>query len=133
MTERHSIKSNKDFRYDLKIGELYEQQLADILSNKTVEVKTDLLYYKTGNIFIEFECRGKLSGLATTKADHFAFILLAEDGTPSIHIFETAKLKKALKLIHKKEVLRTVNGGDDNLSRGYLVKFKKIIDNYGLD
>ncbi len=48
-----------DFRHDLKIGQLAEKALADIIENKTVEVKNDLKASKTGNLFIEYHSRGK--------------------------------------------------------------------------
>ena len=46
---------NNDFKYDLKFGQVKEEELANIFSNKTVEVKrcTGAIY----NVFVEYECR----------------------------------------------------------------------------
>jgi hypothetical protein len=65
--------SNKGFEYDLKLGQERENALAQILGNdSTIEVKSDRMARKTGNVFIEVESRGKPSGLSTTLADHWA-------------------------------------------------------------
>lgn len=127
----NTIESNKDFRYDLKIGELFEEQLASILSDKTIEVKTDLKYKYTGNIFIETRSRGKLSGLTITKADFYAFILPSIDNTPCVAIFKTDRLKSVLKTMYKKDLLKTIKGGDNGTSSGFLVKLNKLIYEYG--
>jgi|TARA_R110000782_G_scaffold21110_1_gene56882 hypothetical protein len=60
------VDSNNDNKYDLKM----------ITKGKetTYEIKTDVKcapVYDTGNIFIEFESRGKDSGIVVTKADWF--------------------------------------------------------------
>ena len=44
---------NNDFRYDLKIGQIAEKELDDIFKDKKIEVKTDFIAQKTGNVFIE--------------------------------------------------------------------------------
>ena len=41
---------NNDFKYDLKIGQLGEKHLNEILNNKKIEVKTDFKAQKTGNV-----------------------------------------------------------------------------------
>jgi len=58
----HSV--NRDYRYDLKM--FYPA------TNKfyTYEIKTDF-YENTGNILIEFESRGKKTGITITEADYF--------------------------------------------------------------
>ena len=64
-----------DFRYDLEVGQVAEAGLADIFENKKVEVKRDLKSKETGNIFIEYQSRGKPSGLATTESDFYCFVI----------------------------------------------------------
>lgn len=39
----------------------------------TIEIKADRQTRNTGNIFIEFECNGKPSGITTSKADLWAY------------------------------------------------------------
>ncbi len=57
------IESSSSKGFDIKI----------ISQNLTFEVKNDLMAEKTGNIAIEYECRGKPSGLAVTTADYWVY------------------------------------------------------------
>jgi hypothetical protein len=77
------------------------------------EVKTDM-YPDTGNLVVEFECRGNPSGISVTKADYFTtyFTKLGE-----IWNIKTSDLKS---LISKNE-LRKVPGGDDKKTMMYLI------------
>lgn len=43
----------------------------------TYEVKTDVYPRDTGNMVIEFECRGKASGINATTADYFTYFFPA--------------------------------------------------------
>ena len=60
---------NADFQYDLKFGKEGETEIAKLLNNSEVEVKRDRQTQKTGNVYIEYESRGKPSGIKTTKAN----------------------------------------------------------------
>lgn len=62
------LNKNNDYRYDLKM----------FFRNKeyTYEVKTDIYPVDTGNIVIEFESRGKPSGISVTEADYFVTYFL---------------------------------------------------------
>ena len=66
---------NSDFKWDLKVGQLHEEWLGDLLQSKTIEVKRDFMASRTGRVFVEFFCRNKPSGIATTQAKFWAFIL----------------------------------------------------------
>jgi len=55
---------NNDFRYDLKVGQVAEELLAELLTNKKIEVKRDLRAIETGNIYVEYFSRGKASGIS---------------------------------------------------------------------
>jgi|TARA_R110000851_G_scaffold109897_3_gene232343 hypothetical protein len=87
-----------DFDLDLQFGEFHEELLFQSLSKKsniTVEVKTDRLAAKTGNLAIEFKYKGKPSGILTTKADEWFFVVLEEDGSVRYRFnVPTARLKK---------------------------------------
>jgi hypothetical protein len=115
------MKFNSDFAFDLQMGQAEEIWLSDLLKSKTVEVKRDYMAAKTGNLFVEFESRGKASGLATTRADFWAFIL---DGERVI-ILPTEFLKRVCREIFKEG--RTVKGGDSNTSMGVLVKIEELV------
>ncbi len=106
---------NNDWRYDLKLGEKGENLLANILLLKgdTIEVKTDFQAQETGNVFVEYKSRDKLSGISTSIATFWAFIISNEQ----IVIIEMEKLKKLCKI----KGLKRVKGGDDNTSEGVLL------------
>ncbi len=66
---------NNNFERDLIMGEMYERKLSDKFAGKSIEVKTDLMWCETGNIFIEYQCRNKPSGIETTLSEDYIFIL----------------------------------------------------------
>ena len=112
---------NSDFRYDLKVGQLHEKMLAGLLESKTIEVKRDFRASQTGKVFVEFFCRGKPSGISTTEADFWCFIL---DGETAI-MLPTSKLEGlANKAADNNQV---VCGGDNNLSHGVLIEVADLV------
>ena len=109
-----------DFRYDLEVGQVAEAGLADTFENKKIEVKRDLKAKDTGNIFIEYESRGKPSGLASTQSDFYCFVV--ED----LHIMlPTSQLKDIARSYIGTG--RDVRGGDNNTSKGILLRLKDLI------
>ena len=116
---------NSDFQYDLKFGQEGETQIANLLNNSEIEVKRDRQTKETGNVYIEYESRGKPSGLATTKANKWAYIL--QDGC--MLIIDTKLLKKALRyLIKNKLCIKDMRGGDNNTSLGVLVNVERLME-----
>ncbi len=65
---------NSDFKYDLEIGQKYETMLGELLG-QTIEVKRDFKALETKNIFVEYESRGKRSGISTTLATYWCYWL----------------------------------------------------------
>jgi hypothetical protein len=62
-----SVADRKKFDLDLEYGKVREQQVADMLQDKKIEVKSERdVWQKTGNIAIEYECYGKPSGINAT-------------------------------------------------------------------
>ena len=117
-------KAREGFDLDLKHGESREGSLATLLrGGKTVEVKSDGACRRTGNLFVEFEQRGRPSGLAVTTADYWAF----EHNDDEWLIIPTAKLKKIAASYYKQG--RVAWGGDHNNYRGVLVPLKALIEN----
>jgi hypothetical protein len=114
------MKYNNDFRFDLEIGQKYETKLAELLGKK-IEVKRDFKCLETGNIFVEYASRNKLSGIATSEADYYCYWL------SDYHFIMVEKEK--LKNICKRylETNRDVLGGDSNTSRGILLPLKEFI------
>lgn len=119
----NNLEYNNDFKYDLKVGQLTEKWLGELLSGKTLEVKRDFRASRTGKVFVEFFCRGKPSGIATTEADFWAFVI---DGNYVV-ILPTEALKEIVEF--HKEKGWVMSGGDNNVSQGALVRVERLIKN----
>ena len=119
---RLTVDFNSDFRHDLEVGQLSEKFLANLLENRTIEVKRDFLAAKTGNVFVEYESRGKPSGIATSTADYWAFVLDDE----RIIMIPRGLLKVMAREAFEADRLAT--GGDSNTSRGVLVRVRELVE-----
>ena len=110
-----------NFRYDLKVGQVAEQALADIFEKSKVEVKRDLKAKTTGNLYIEYESRGKPSGISRSEADYWCFVF------ENLFIFiETNKLKEMIEPM--KGSTMDKRGGDKNSSKGILLPLERLTE-----
>jgi len=116
------MKHNNDFRYDLKFGKIGEKYLDKILTKEKIEVKTDRQARETRNVFVEYESRGKDSGIITTESKWYCFVL----SNDNIIFISTKKLKKLCRkyLGTNKDII----GGDDNTSKGVLLPIYELIN-----
>ena len=124
---------NNDFKYDLALGQLGEGFIGKMLSDKTIEVKFDFACHKTGNFYIEYSSRGKLSGIATTESDYWMLIASTESGdrlkTDLTEIKESdvmfsimVSTEKLRRICREKYYRKDVKGGDNNTSLGVLIR-----------
>ena len=119
-----SVADRKKFDLDLEYGKVREQQVADMLQDKKIEVKSERdVWQKTGNIAIEYECYGKPSGINATESDYWFHHLCIGDETFATLVFDTASLKR---IIENLDTKRSVSGGDNNASRMYLLNLQKL-------
>jgi len=110
-----------NFRYDLKVGQIAEKQVADLLQDKKIEVKRDLKAKTTGNLYIEYESRGKPSGISRSEADYWCFAF------ENLFIFiETTKLKEMIEPM--KGSTMDKRGGDKNSSKGILLPLERLTE-----
>jgi hypothetical protein len=109
-----------DFRYDLEVGQVAENAIGEMLANEKIEVKRDMKAKETGNIFIEYESRGKPSGIATTQSKFYCFVV--EDLSM---FYPTDKLKDLIRPMLG--TWRDTVGGDNNTSKGILFPLKQLI------
>lgn len=111
---------NNDFKYDLKVGQVKEEELGKILSSSTIEVKHDLKALSTGNVYVEYFSRGKKSGISTSESDYYCFAF-----GDTFHLITTSSLKeKCRKYIGTS---RDKVGGDLNTSKGILLPLKELM------
>jgi len=117
------------FKKDLIFGQKSEQYIYDIFSNDPrIEVKTERNQWKhTGNIFVEYECRGKPSGIKVSEAKTWIICFYYNGLIEHSIIFNLHWLKHILRELYVKGVAKKINGGDDNLSKGLLIPIKEIV------
>jgi len=145
---------NYNFDLDLPVATKTEKQVADFLvenakfeflgdndDNKydlrmkapngkviTIEVKEDFSCQRTGNVGVEFSCRGKPSGIEVSQADLYLYKVHEPSGDKRLYVIETAKLKQMIK---DELYFRIVNGGDvGSNSMNYLFRLMVIKENF---
>lgn len=117
------MKYSSSFYYDLDLAEKGEDWINQIFTGGyKVEVKIDYMAHITGNLFVEIMSRGTYSGLSTTQADYWIFIVYSKN---YCIILPTKTLKQLCKDNFTMNDL--VSGGDNNTSKGLLLPIKKII------
>ena len=125
---------NYNFNKDLPVAQKTEMEVASLIESKIpnaklkescnnkdydllfdfggldvkLEVKEDFFAHKSGNTVIEFESRGRPSGIVTSKADYWVYKIHESDGI-HFYISKTQDIKQA---IDKKKWFRIVDGGD---------------------
>lgn len=110
---------NNDFKYDLKIGQVKEEELGNILNSSTIEVKYDLKALSTGNVYVEYFSRGKKSGLATSQSEYYCFAF-----GDTLHLIKTTDLKDRCRKYLNTD--RDRLGGDNNTSKGILLPINEL-------
>ena len=124
LTEKlNRVKYNNDFKYDLKLGQVKEEELGEIFNSKTIEVKYDLQALKTNNVYVEYFSRGKPSGISKSIADFYCFCF-----GNTFHLIETSTLKERCRKYLNSN--RDKKGGDNNTSKGILLPLEELFQYY---
>ena len=119
-----AVCDRKKFDLDLAYGKVREQRVADMLTDKKIEVKSERdMWVRTGNIAVEYESYGKPSGIAATEADYWFHNLCIGNETFATLVFDVPSLKR---IIDNLDYKKTVSGGDHNASRLYLLNIQKL-------
>ena len=126
------MKFNKNSSYDIDLpkGEAAEAEIASILMAQRggkVEVKSEFSHWqRTRNIAVEYECRGKPSGIAVTKADWWVSALYSGSVLVA-SLMVPVPLMKTIARRHLKAG-KTKKGGDTNASKMVLIPINDIIN-----
>lgn len=124
MSMEPAVCDRKKFDLDLAYGKVREQRVADMLTDKKIEVKSERdMWVRTGNIAVEYESYGKPSGIAATEADYWFHNLCIGNETFATLVFDVPSLKR---IIDNLDYKKTVSGGDHNASRLYLLNIQKL-------
>ena len=120
---RHT-KARPNFDLDLKFGQEKENELQEILHNEPLECKCDKRCIDTGNVFVEFEDRGKPSGISITKSTFYAFCLYKKEREKKQIwvLIPTEILKKLMKKYPVK------SGGDNWEARGHIIPKEELLN-----
>ena len=120
-------KARPNFDLDLKFGQEKENELQEILHNEPLECKCDKRCIDTGNVFVEFEDRGKPSGISITKSTFYAFCL-----------YKKEREKKQIWVLIPTEILKKLmlkypikSGGDNWEAKGHVIPKQDLL-NYEL-
>ena len=117
-------KDRKKFDIDLKYGTIREEKIAEMLTNKKIEVKSESdMWMKTGNICIEYESWNKPSGIKATESDYWFHNLCIGDNEYCTLVFKTDVLRT---IVNNLDYFKTVSGGDNKASKMYLVNLQKL-------
>ena len=123
------MKYSSSFTHDLNFGEKAEEWLNILFKDgKLIEVKSDRLIHKTGNLFIEYKSRDKPSGLATTTANYWIYRM---DMIDTAIILPTELLKKVCRVYYKNNEFK-IKGGDNNTSDGLLIPLIRLLKDLAL-
>jgi len=118
--ELKHLKSIQKYYPDAYMIEGYCKEWDIFIPSKNfgIEIKSDKMSQKTGNIVVEIEFNGKLSALSTTKSKYWFF----DTGLKTI-IIEVEKLRN---LVKKFKPAKFTARGDVREKKAYLIPQKSI-------
>ena len=96
-----------------------------MLGEARVEVKSDAIARRTGNLFVEYRQRGRPSGIAVTEAEYWAF----EYDQDCWLVVPTQRLLEITREVYRDYPERRRKGGDFNLYDGVLVPIRLLLPN----
>lgn len=120
-----------NFDIDLDFGQIWERRICNIFENNgSLEVKADRMWWNSGNLAFEFQCNGKPSGIAASKATWWVSVLTNQDdpnNTDLILIWKTEELKELLRSLIREKKAEVKNGGDGMRAQLVLVKIDDLL------
>jgi hypothetical protein len=119
-SKKYEIETLKYLEYDYyNFNNNYEYDIKIIKNGliTTYEVKSEKLAFKTGNFCIEYFCRGKPSGISTTKADYYFIYVIENEYKYKVFKIPVMKIKD---YIMTRKYIRNIIGGDDKASKMFL-------------
>lgn len=114
-------KAQPRFDLDLQFGKNCENEFLKAIEGK-IECKSDRLCIKTGNVYIETESRGKVSGIYNTDSKNYAICLYKPERENQVWvIIPTDHLKKLMVKYPIKA------GGDNWSSKGHIIPKEDLL------
>lgn len=130
--ERHVANALKKFYGALKCSRIgackgFDFRLMFEDREELFEVKTDFKAKNTGNLFFEYKCSGKDSGLLSTQADKWAVLL------PHLQVILVFCPKRMLAYLRKSPKARRIIGGDRKAVEGFIIPLRFLINKAGIE
>jgi hypothetical protein len=123
------MKHNSNYDIDLKKGQIAEELVRYILTKDSgckLEVKNDEKAGHSGNLYVEYRSRANHSGLSTTMADWWAFVLGGSIFNNNlILLFQKDYLKEVADFYKLRG--RGTPGGDSNTSGGTIIPLSILL------
>ncbi len=91
------------------------------------EVKTDFRAKETGNLFFEYRCNNRLSGLTATQANKWAVLI------PHMQVILVFCPKRMFNYLQKTPKARKIVGGDRMAVEGYVIPAKFLLGKSGVE
>jgi hypothetical protein len=114
--------------FDISFKEgMVGEELAEYLVGKTAEVKTDYVYARTGNFYVEFQSwnntQNKMipSGIETTESNYYCFVITKGQRPPLMLWVPTQLVKKLVKDCKEVDMMSGANP-----TKGYLLKASQV-------
>ena len=128
LTEGYCKEYDAKFKKDLLYGKLGVEFTRQLIEDDVkFEIKTERDIWKTtGNIAIEIRCKGKPSGISTTKSEVWIQYLSLKGVIVGGFILKVDLLKDKIKNLQKQGNLKMVMGGDFNASQMALLPIKEL-------
>ena len=100
-----------------------ERSLPEACTNDEVKKERNM-WRKTGNIAIEYECRGKKSGISVTQAEWWCHVLADDEEVNAMLMVPTDKMKSLARKYFKTKKM----GGDDKQSKFVLIPLREVFN-----
>lgn len=121
-------KKESKFDKDLKYGNIFENQVHNVLVNSKIEMKCERdRWMDTKNVFIEYECYGKPSGVCKESTKSAYWIHGLDLGDNHIHGAFLFKVSRLQKIVEKYKKTHTRNGGDGYRAKGIVISISKLL------
>ena len=117
---------DSDFSADAKKNKIAKRILKEVLENPK-KVTRDARCYRSGNVVVEYESKGKPSGIVTTKDSWWCFVLSGGFKDEVIIMVEMDRLKKIAEREYQRGNICV--GGDSNTSKLIKIPVKDLLDN----
>ena len=95
------------------------------INNIKYEIKTDIKAVQTSNIFVEFVCNAKPSGIITTKANYYIFVI--PYSAPMYILIDVLELEFLISTQQFERIFQP--NMYNNFTGGYIFKVETVIKN----